>query len=304
MELNSLRDSTSADRSDPTTGLGSRNTILAERALALLTNGPADSAAVVRECCQIPAVQPALASHLAVALLGGDSRFFRRVDGFWELAKPKPTFTDRTLSGLSYVVVDVESTGVRAIDGDRITEVAVVLVKDGEARVVFDSLVNPERPIPAPISTLTGISWEMVRNAPRFGDIAHQLAGVLEGHVFVAHNATFDWRFISHEMQRATGRPLDGTRLCTVKLARRLVPTLYRRSLDAVTEYFGVRIKARHRAGGDAVATAEVFIRLLSTAQDFGLETLDELQAHLRQPKKRWRRSPAMPTSFIDDNIA
>src|SRR4051812_21832324 len=288
----------------PAAGLGSRITILAERALALLINGPADSASVVRECCQIPAVQPALASHLAVALLGGGSRFFRRVDGFWELAKPKVTFHDRLLSQLTYAVVDVEATGVRAIDGDRITEVAVVEVKNGLSRVVFDSLVNPERPIPREISTLTGISYEMVRNAPRFGDIAHQLAGVLEGHVFVAHNATFDWRFLSTEMQRATGRPLDGARLCTVKLARRLVPTLYRRSLDAVTDFFGIQITARHRAGGDAIATAEVFIRLLSAAQDFGLETLEELQAHLRQPRKRWRRSPAMPTPVTDITIA
>jgi hypothetical protein len=119
-------------------GLGSRNTVLAERALALLTNGPADSASVVRECCQIPAVQPGLASHLAVALLGGDSRFFRRVDGYWELAKPKAVLATRMLRDLSFVVVDVEATGVRAIDGDRITEVAAVLVKNGEARVVLD----------------------------------------------------------------------------------------------------------------------------------------------------------------------
>ena len=288
----------------PATALGSRNTVLAERALALLTRGPADPASLVRECCQIPAVQPALASHLAVALLGGDSRFFRRIDGWWELAPTTPVLTDRTLAGLSYVVVDVESTGVRAIDGDRITEVAVVQVKDGQSRVVFDSLINPERPIPPAIMSLTGITWEMVRHAPRFADIAPQLAGVLEGHIFVAHNATFDWRFISTEMQRATGRPLDGTRLCTVKLARRLVPTLYRRSLDAVTEYFGIRIHARHRAGGDAIATAEVLIRLLAAANEFGLETLDDLQAHLRQPRKRWRRSPAMPMPVTDDTIA
>jgi DNA polymerase-3 subunit epsilon len=288
----------------PATALGSRNTVLAQRALELLSRGPADPASVVRECCQIPAVQPALASHLAVALLGGDGRFFRRIDGWWELAAPTPVLTDRTLAGLSYVVVDVESTGVRAIDGDRITEVAVVEVKNGTSRVVFDSLVNPERPIPLPISTLTGISYEMVRNAPRFGDIAHQLAAVLEGRVFVAHNATFDWRFISTEMQRATGRPLDGTRLCTVKLARRLVPTLYRRSLDAVAEYFGIRIFPRHRAGGDAIATAEILIRLLNAARDFELETLDDLLAHLRQPRKRWRRSPAMPTPVNDDSLA
>jgi DNA polymerase-3 subunit epsilon len=288
----------------PATSLGARNTVLAERALALLSRGPADPASVVRECCQIPAVQPALASHLAVALLGGDGRFFRRIDGWWELAPPPPVLADRSLAGLSYVVVDVESTGVRAIDGDRITEVAVVEVKNGTSRVVFDSLINPERPIPPAIMSLTGISWEMVRHAPRFADIAVQLAGVLEGHVFVAHNATFDWRFISSEMQRATGRPLGGTRLCTVKLTRRLVPTLYRRSLDAVTEYFGIRIHARHRAGGDAIATAEVLIRLLSAAQGFGLETLDDLQAHLRQPRKRWRRAPAMPMPVTDDTLS
>src|SRR6185295_9136987 len=107
------------------------------------------------------------------------------IDGYWELAKPKPMLASCMLRDLSFVVVDVEATGVRAIDGDRITEVAAVLVKNGEAKVVFDSLVNPERPIPMQISTLTGISWEMVRNAPRFGDIAVQLAVVLEGKVFV-----------------------------------------------------------------------------------------------------------------------
>ena len=284
--------------------LGTRTTVLAERALSLLANGPADPASVVREVCQIPAVQPALATHLAVALLGGDPRFFRRVDGWWELAPAAPVLADRTLDGLGYVVVDVESTGVRALDGDRITEVAVVEVRNGRSRVVFDSLINPERPIPPPITSLTGISWEMVRHAPRFGDIAVQLAGVLEGQVFVAHNAAFDWRFVSTEMQRATGRPLDGTRLCTVKLARRLVPTLYRRSLDAVTEFFGIRIHDRHRAGGDAIATAEVLLRLLDAARGFGLETIDDLQAHLRAPRKRRLRPPALPSSVTHDTTA
>jgi DNA polymerase-3 subunit epsilon len=285
--------------------LGNRSTILAERALALLAQGPADAATVVRECCQIPSVQPALAGHLSVALLGGDSRFLRRMDGWWELAPPpRPDLASRFLDDLSYVVVDVESTGVRAIDGDRITEVAVVEVRRSETRVVFDSLINPERPIPPIITGLTGISWEMVRHAPRFADIAVQLAGVLEGHVFVAHNATFDWRFISHEMQRATGRPLDGTRLCTVKMARRLVPGLKRRSLDSVTEFFGIPICNRHRAGGDAVATAKVLVELLSNARRFGIATLEELNSHLRAPRRKWKRALAMPHPVTDDTTA
>lgn len=289
----------------PVLALGPRTSVLTDRAMALLAVGPADAASVVREVCQIPSVQPGLADHLAVALLGSDPRFCRRADGWWEMAPSRPEApTDRTIEGLSYVVVDVESTGVRALNGDRITEVAVVEVKGGISRVVFDSLINPERPIPPVITSLTGISWEMVRHAPRFADIAPQLAGVLEGHVFVAHNATFDWRFISTEMQRATGRPLDGARLCTVRMARRLLPTLRRRSLDAVTNFFGITIHNRHRAGGDAIATAEVLHRLLGAARDIGLSTIDDLQAHLRVPRRQRVRLPAMPTGVTHDTTA
>jgi DNA polymerase-3 subunit epsilon len=285
--------------------LGSRTTVLAERALSVLANGPVDAATVVREVCQIPVIQPALAGHLAVALLGGDPRFLRRIDGWWELAPPpKEDLSLRALDDLSYVVVDVESTGVRAIAGDRITEIAVVEVRGTRTRVVFDSLINPERPIPPAISSLTGITWEMVRHAPRFAEVAAQLAGVLEGHVFVAHNAAFDWRFVSTEMLRATGRPLEGTRLCTVKMARRLEPRLKRRSLDAVAEFFGIRIQARHRAGGDAAATADVLVRLLSNARRFGIESLDELNAHLRAPRRKWKRALAMPTGVTNDTTA
>jgi DNA polymerase-3 subunit epsilon len=296
---------TPAPVTSPALSLGPRQSVLTERALALLAVGPAPAAQVVREVCQIPAVQPALADHLAVALLGADPRFFRRVDGSWELARLQPALqADRTLDGLSYVVVDVEATGTRAIAGDRLTEVAVVQVRRGEARVVFDTLINPDRPIPSFISSLTGISWEMVRHAPRFADVAAQLAGVLEGNVFVAHNAAFDWRFLSIEMQRATGRPLTGTRLCTVKMSRRLLPTLRRRSLDAVAAFYGITIRNRHRAGGDAIATADVLQRLLGAARDVGLSTIDDLQSHLRMPRKKRLKASAMPRGISLDPTA
>jgi DNA polymerase-3 subunit epsilon len=287
--------------------LGARTTVLTERALALLGNGPADAVSVVREVCQIPAVMPALADHLAVALLGADSRFTRRLDGWWELATAdRSLIIDRSLETMGFAVVDVEATGTSALGGDRIMEVAVVEVKAGQCRVLFDSLINPERPIPSFVTSLTGISWEMVRNAPTFAEIAPQLAGVLEGNIFVAHNAGFDWRFVSTEMLRATGRPLVGTRLCTVRMAKRLLPTLRRRSLDHVSAHYGIINHARHRAGGDAVATAEVLRRLLRLACDLGVETLDELQAHMRGPmtRRKLRRALGMPTSVTDDTTA
>ena len=101
------------------------------------------------------------------------------------------------LAGLSYAVVDVEATGGRIRGGDRITEVAVVEVKNGVATTIFDTLINPERAIPPWVSRLTSISWQMVKDAPVFADVCDQLLGVLDGRVFVAHNANFDWRFLT-----------------------------------------------------------------------------------------------------------
>ena len=140
----------------------------------------------------------------------------------------------------SFIVVDVEATGSRAYHGDRITEIAVVHVQRGVVTPVFETLVNPERPIPPMVMALTNITAEMVRHAPKFAEVCDQLLGALEGHVFVAHNANFDWRFLSTEIERATGRPLIGRRLCTVRLARRLLPQLQRRNLDAITHFYGI----------------------------------------------------------------
>jgi DNA polymerase-3 subunit epsilon len=133
------------------------------------------------------------------------------------------------------------------------------------------------------------------------------LLGVLEGNVFVAHNASFDWRFLSAEIERVTRRPLEGRRLCTVRMARRLVPQLGRRNLDALSAYYGIENGARHRAGGDAIATAQVLLRLLDAARDRGCETLDGLEALLAArtaTRKRPRRPPALPQPTPDDRTA
>jgi DNA polymerase-3 subunit epsilon len=146
-----------------------------------------------------------------------------------------------------------------------------------------------------------------VKDAPRFCDVCDQLLGVLEGNVFVAHNASFDWRFLSAEIERVTRRPLHGRRLCTVRLARRLVPQLSRRNLDALSAFYGVENGARHRAGGDAVATAQILLRLLDAARGRGCNTLDDLEQLLSvraAKRKRPRRLPALPQPTPDDRTA
>jgi DNA polymerase III subunit epsilon len=148
------------------------------------------------------------------------------------------------------VFVDLETTGGSAIH-DRITEVALVRVSNGELVEEWSSLVNPERPIPPYIETFTGISDAMVAGAPRFAEIAAAVREKLKGAVFVAHNARFDYSFLRREFS-AADIAFSAQVLCTVKLSRRLFPEFIRHNLDAVMERNGLSCSARHRAMGDA----------------------------------------------------
>lgn len=210
----------------------------------------------------------------------------------------------RRLARLSYVVVDVETTGTSHGLGDRITEIAAVVVKNGRIGQSFHTLINPERPIPRYITQLTGISWGMVEDAPRFGEVSDAVRDLLGDHVFVAHNAPFDWGFVNMELDRAGGAPLENPRLCTVRLARRLLSHLPRRSLDHVTAHYGIVVEHRHRALGDAVATAQVLNHLLDDAFARGCDTwadLDRLLYPVAGPRRRWS---ALPRGATDDRSA
>jgi DNA polymerase-3 subunit epsilon len=216
------------------------------------------------------------------------------------------TVPSEPLSSLSYVVVDTETTGGRAYYGDRITEIAAVLVRDGKIVEMFETLVNPERPIPYFVSQLTNITWAMVKDAPTFDRIAPDVIRVLEGNVFVAHNAMFDWRFVAAELSRTANQRLRGRRLCTVGMARKVLPQLPRRSLDHVARYYGVEITGRHRAGGDALATAKCLIKMMADLADRGCDTWEDLDALLRKPPKRRkkRRASGLPTPVTRDTTA
>lgn len=203
------------------------------------------------------------------------------------------------LRSLEYAVVDVETTGGSAANGDRVTEFAAVVL-DGEGRVIeeFQELVNPERSIPPFITRLTNITDAMVRDAPLFADIAPEVRRLLTGRVFVAHNVAFDWRFVSHELERATGTPCEGPRLCTVRLARRLVPEVRSRSLGSLSEFFGIENEARHRALGDAKATVELLGRLFERLDEHEVESWEALETFLSRTPSRRRRRRANPRSI------
>jgi DNA polymerase-3 subunit epsilon len=158
------------------------------------------------------------------------------------------------------VFVDLETTGGNAAY-DRITEVGIVRIKNGELIDEWSSLVNPERPIPPYIEAFTGISDPMVAGAPRFAEVAAQVREKLQGAVFVAHNARFDYSFLRSEFLKAD-MSFSAKVLCTVKLSRRLFPEFVRHNLDAVMERNGLTCTARHRALGDARVLHDLWCKL------------------------------------------
>ncbi len=189
--------------------------------------------------------------------------------------------------------VDLETTGGDAAR-HRITEVAVVRVQNGEFVDEWSSLVNPECPIPAHIAAFTGISDDMVAAAPRFAEIAAEVRRRLEGAVFVAHNARFDYSFLRSEFRRLD-LPFSAKILCTVKLSRRLFPEHVRHNLDAVMERHGLVCSARHRALGDAQVLRDFWFQLRREVPEAALGAT--VQSLLGGPKL-----PAhLPADFADD---
>lgn len=156
-----------------------------------------------------------------------------------------------------YAIVDIETTG-GLVKRDKITEIAIVL-HDGEKVIdQYQTLINPERSIPAFITGLTGITNEMVADAPLFCEVAKDIVLKTEGAIFVAHNARFDYGFLREEFGRL-GYTYTRKQLCTVRLSKKMLPQLKSHSLDSLIRYFSLPVDKRHRALDDALATAEVF---------------------------------------------
>jgi DNA polymerase III subunit epsilon len=253
-------------------------TTLAERAVVYLREGPREPTDIAREVLGLARAQGVVAERLVAALLAADPRFAFDAEGRW-CAVAEPALAALPLAELRFAVVDVETTGMRARAGDRVTEVAIVHVDGARTEVAMESLVNPGIPIPPFITALTGIGDELVRDAPAFEALADEILDALAGRVFVAHNARFDWAFVQAELERAGAAPPRVERLCTVRMVRRLVPELERRNLDSVREFFGVETDRRHRAAGDALVTAEVLRRLLARAEDRGITSWPALRS-------------------------
>ncbi len=161
-----------------------------------------------------------------------------------------------------YAIIDIETTGQSAQKG-KITEIAIFVHDGYEVIDSFSSLINPECYIPGFITDLTGISNEMVVKAPKFYEVARRIVEMTENTVFVAHNVSFDYRFIQEEFKRL-GYDYQRKTMCTVRMGRKFLPGHQSYSLGKLCGELGIRIEGRHRAAGDALATVKLFEILLA----------------------------------------
>ena len=264
---------------------------LVRTAADLLAQGPTHTLDLAREVLGLTGHAGA-ASAAVFHLLGTDPRFQVDGEGVWTLDESRVPLGAR-LDSVPFAVVDVETTGGAHWRGHRVIDISIVEVLGGQVVDEYETLVNPGRAVPPMITALTGITTPMISGAPFFEHVAEEIAQRLQGRVFVAHNATFDWGFVSAELTRAAVDVPDVPRVCTVRMCRRLVPRLRRRNLDVVSRHFGVPIHARHRAHGDALATARVLLRLLDEAAGRGIEDLATLQWYLKRRRQRKEFDPA-----------
>jgi len=196
---------------------------------------------------------------------------------------------------MEFAVVDIETTGSTPQSAG-ITEIAIVIHNGVEVTGKYVTLVNPRHKIPPFIVNMTGISDEMVAAAPLFEDVAPQIYNLLNGRVFVAHNVSFDYSFVHYLLGRS-GFQWSAPKLCTIKLSRRVFPGLEKYGLGSLTRDLGIRIEGRHRAWGDAAATAQV---LTMAIEKEGMQPIHNLLAKKEARKKKVIPPGEMPNDRSD----
>jgi DNA polymerase III subunit epsilon len=191
-----------------------------------------------------------------------------------------------------YAIVDIETTGGYS-DSNGITEIAI-FVHDGHKIIdEFNSLVNPEMPIPPFLENYTGITNHMVSKAPVFAEIAPRVYELLKDNIFIAHNVNFDYSFIHHQLKEA-GFVLNAKKLCTVRLSRKVFPGYKSYSLGNICAARGINISDRHRAGGDALATVKLFEQILANDQEA------VIPGFLKKGSKEYLLPPNLPKSQFE----
>lgn len=261
------------------------NSLLVNSTIDFLASlgGSASAVKVVEYVMRINKPEPLFARLLVDDLIERDPRLRMDED---MVRLDERVDEDLSLDDAGFIVFDLETTGAKA-PPCRIIEIGAYLVKGGTIVDEFHSLVDPGEAIPPFISGLTGISGEMVKSAPPFVEVLPRFLDFLGDSVLVAHNAQFDMAFLNYEIGKVfEDYRIANPSLCTVHLARKLLPLVENHKLKTLAEHFSVELINHHRAGPDAKATAEIFVHLLRDLRGLGIN--DFASAHRFSTKKHY----------------
>lgn len=176
------------------------------------------------------------------------------------------------------VILDLETTGLSPY-ASNITEIAAVKVQNGKQIDSFHTLVNPQEPIPRFITRLTGITDDMVKDAPNIKDVLPKLKEFLGNYTIIAHNAGFDYKFLAHNFWKHRREELPNPKLCTAKLARRIHHNLPSKRLGALCEFYNVKLEGAHRAMNDTLATIEIYHNMLTQLEAHNITSEQDVKS-------------------------
>jgi len=222
------------------------------------------------------------------AAKGGDIKLIYGMEGYFVDDTAKVVFGTNDISFEDeFIVFDIETTGLSALSC-KITEIGAVRVKNDEVLEIFSTFVNPEEHIPEDITTLTGITDEMVKDAPKTKDAVRSFLDFIGNRTLIAHNAAFDTGFIRKACED-NGFEFNNAFLDTVSISRFVNPDLKKHKLDVIAKYFNLGEFDHHRAYNDAEMTAKIFYRMVEKLKDEGIYSLSEMSAAMEEkvsPKK------------------
>ena len=188
-----------------------------------------------------------------------------------------PDFVKLPIKDLPFVILDLETTGFKPEESG-ITEVAIITMTNGKEEF-FETLVDPEMPVPPSITQITGITDNMVRGKPTIRELAPILDELFRDKIFVAHNVPFDWSFLDYSFRKHLRKPLRMPSLCTLRLARKYLG-LNSNKLSSVADYFKIDLVNAHRAMNDTRAVKDILFRMFESLESKGIKTGQDLYSH------------------------
>lgn len=188
-----------------------------------------------------------------------------------------PDFVKKPLKELPFVILDIETTGFKPEEAG-ITEIAIISIVNGREER-FETMIDPEYPIPPKITEITGITEEMVAGQPKISEVLPIVEELFKDSIFVAHNVPFDWSFFDFNFRLHMKRPLRMPSLCTLRMARKYLG-LTSNNLGNVARHFNIDLVNAHRAMNDTVAVRDILYRMFGKLEEKGIKSGEDLYTH------------------------